>query len=843
MSPIGFDAGSIRGHIELDTEAASDAIDEIKAKGDELADKTFTPSIDADTTDFEAKAEEVEGKKDELEKPVEVPIDASTEDFDAKAAEVELEKELLKRAVDIRVNLSGGSLPSELATALKDVDQLGSGGLAEAIGKGGRGSGYDLGQTVENLLNGGTASEDMPEILKAIGWSQQDIADALSAAFPVGQLGAASATDMARGVLPSASEFQSALEQGFYSLTAGDVIDQAWRSYEQDWSSALDSAANGGGFSAADLRATGFWNTASTPQLTAGITAAADADAKTYEDALKDYDFLPGISGEGGGRGNILSSVFGTPAAAAKSWGQGLSTVDFAGILSPILLPVAAALGGALDASLAGTVIGGIGTIGFGIGAAQAISQIESAYAVPGQVASGQMTQAQGNSVLAGLNPQAVSAARQLTPFLHELQTLMRQGEAPIFGIIENFFKAASVAAPLLGPYMQAVDKAMSGFFGAIDNGLASGGFATFMNSFLTPETGQVMQQFGTVIINLGKAFGTWLVVMKPLIDIVGPGWVSLSGDFAKFTAGIHITPQFLQSVKDLGNDFSSAFGLVEQVIKTLNQTHLAMDIFNQIPVIAGFLKTLLKDMPPGLATTVTAVAIALALFTKFPTFTVVVLGLEALDRIMAALGIHMTPAVATGITLTAGALLTLSKIGAFDAMATSLGLIVKNVLGLAADESVIKGIGAAIGEAGTAALGPWALLVGAFVYIQTHMAQLKAMANQPSTKANPNPAGPNFNLFGDLAAGFHSIFKASGGPVAAGSQYVVGEQGPELFVPQVSGTIVPNGQFGRGSQTITIQIDARQAVNPAAITSAVHTGIASALPALQAALARGSAA
>ena len=42
--------------------------------------------------------------------------------------------------------------------------------------------------------------------------------------------------------------------------------------------------------------------------------------------------------------------------------------------------------------------------------------------------------------------------------------------------------------------------------------------------------------------------------------------------------------------------------------------------------------------------------------------------------------------------------------------------------------------------------------------------------------------------------------FKAMGGPVASGSPYVVGEKGPELFVPHASGTIVPNNKMGGGS-------------------------------------------
>jgi TP901 family phage tail tape measure protein len=45
---------------------------------------------------------------------------------------------------------------------------------------------------------------------------------------------------------------------------------------------------------------------------------------------------------------------------------------------------------------------------------------------------------------------------------------------------------------------------------------------------------------------------------------------------------------------------------------------------------------------------------------------------------------------------------------------------------------------------------------------------------------------------------------KALGGPVSTGVPYLVGERGPELFVPGASGTIVPNGGFGE-TYNITI--------------------------------------
>ncbi len=54
--------------------------------------------------------------------------------------------------------------------------------------------------------------------------------------------------------------------------------------------------------------------------------------------------------------------------------------------------------------------------------------------------------------------------------------------------------------------------------------------------------------------------------------------------------------------------------------------------------------------------------------------------------------------------------------------------------------------------------------------------------------------------------------FRAEGGPVSGGSPYIVGERGPELFVPGASGAIVPNGGFGGGEVSITqhINIDSR---------------------------------
>ena len=62
--------------------------------------------------------------------------------------------------------------------------------------------------------------------------------------------------------------------------------------------------------------------------------------------------------------------------------------------------------------------------------------------------------------------------------------------------------------------------------------------------------------------------------------------------------------------------------------------------------------------------------------------------------------------------------------------------------------------------------------------------------------------------------------FMAMGGPVSSGSPYVVGEKGPELFVPHASGTIVPNNKMGSsgggGSGGVTVNYNIAAGVSRA---------------------------
>jgi len=56
--------------------------------------------------------------------------------------------------------------------------------------------------------------------------------------------------------------------------------------------------------------------------------------------------------------------------------------------------------------------------------------------------------------------------------------------------------------------------------------------------------------------------------------------------------------------------------------------------------------------------------------------------------------------------------------------------------------------------------------------------------------------------------AGAGAGMRAVGGPVSAGSPYIVGERGPELFIPSSSGQVQPNGRMGGGGVTVNQNIN-----------------------------------
>jgi len=74
--------------------------------------------------------------------------------------------------------------------------------------------------------------------------------------------------------------------------------------------------------------------------------------------------------------------------------------------------------------------------------------------------------------------------------------------------------------------------------------------------------------------------------------------------------------------------------------------------------------------------------------------------------------------------------------------------------------------------------------------------------------KSNPFLGGPNaFKFTSDLSP---TLGFANGGRPPVGKASLVGERGPELFVPRSAGTIIPNNKIGGGTvNNITVNVDA----------------------------------
>ena len=79
-----------------------------------------------------------------------------------------------------------------------------------------------------------------------------------------------------------------------------------------------------------------------------------------------------------------------------------------------------------------------------------------------------------------------------------------------------------------------------------------------------------------------------------------------------------------------------------------------------------------------------------------------------------------------------------------------------------------------------------------------------------PFSPSTPLGAGGGMaGKFGTLGPNYGIAQRAIGGPVTAGSPYLVGERGPELFMPSRGGRIIPNNALGGGGTSVVVNVDA----------------------------------
>jgi phage-related minor tail protein len=74
----------------------------------------------------------------------------------------------------------------------------------------------------------------------------------------------------------------------------------------------------------------------------------------------------------------------------------------------------------------------------------------------------------------------------------------------------------------------------------------------------------------------------------------------------------------------------------------------------------------------------------------------------------------------------------------------------------------------------------------------------------------------------GDIIGKVFGGGRAAGGPVNAGTTYLVGERGPELFTPSGSGNIIANNQLGGGGGSINITVNG--ALDPEGVARQIIT-------------------
>ncbi len=95
-----------------------------------------------------------------------------------------------------------------------------------------------------------------------------------------------------------------------------------------------------------------------------------------------------------------------------------------------------------------------------------------------------------------------------------------------------------------------------------------------------------------------------------------------------------------------------------------------------------------------------------------------------------------------------------------------------------------------------------------------------------------------SFNLGGEKGSGsgifgaIADIFRANGGPVKGGRSYIVGERGPEVFTPGISGGITPNSALGGANVTVNVDASGSSVEGDADQASQLGTVLAAAVQA-----------
>ena len=108
--------------------------------------------------------------------------------------------------------------------------------------------------------------------------------------------------------------------------------------------------------------------------------------------------------------------------------------------------------------------------------------------------------------------------------------------------------------------------------------------------------------------------------------------------------------------------------------------------------------------------------------------------------------------------------------------------------------ESAVRGMA----DAATAAASEYNAAAEAVFYFAAALAELEGAGGVTTGEKKSTFKG---------GGGGHMSERAAGGPVASGTTYLVGEEGPELFTPSRSGYIIPNDELASGGSDTVINV------------------------------------
>jgi hypothetical protein len=307
-------------------------------------------------------------------------------------------------------------------------------------------------------------------------------------------------------------------------------------------------------------------------------------------------------------------------------------------------------------------------------------------------------------------------------------------------------------------------------------------------------------------------------------MDIFGRSGASLIPLLAEGSDGIQ---RMMEEAKRLGITFTEDTATrAEAFGDTMDKLRFSfMGVMNQIgPMVADIMEKLIPAMVDGVAKTIKWIQDNEALVSGLIKFGAVVGGiLVVVGPVLVALGslIYVFSGIMSAVAAVSTVIAGLS--GAFAAAATGVAaaaaaiaapvtlaaaavaaavyLVISNWEGIKEGLDVVwDAIKWAAGGVVDFLSGIWDGIVGVFTsgwqWIQDILVQITSAV------------GGLFGGIGEmLGLGGGTIeARAVGGPVNSGQPYLVGEEGPELFVPNGSGTIVPNGS-GAGGVNVSINL------------------------------------